>query len=129
MTTIVGNAGKVKVGSVYVAEVSEFSLEISAQMVEDSELTDAWNSFKSGGKSWKGSATVMFDPTDTSGQEAMSEGASITLGLYPAGSGSGATYYSGTALIESRGLDVKRNGIITRQISFQGSGALTQSTV
>ena len=129
MTTIVGNSGKVKIGSVYSAEVMEFSLEISAQMVEDSELTDAWNTFKAGSKGWKGSVTVAFDPTDSSGQEAMSEGATITLGLYPAGSGAGAAYYSGSAVIESRGLDVKRNGVITRQISFQGSGALAQSTV
>lgn len=129
MTTIVGNAGKVKVGSVFSAEVVEFSIEASAQMVEDSELTDAWDTFKAGSKRWKGSATVHYDPTDTNGQEALSEGATITLGLYPAGSGSGSTYYSGTALVESRSVEVKRNGIIERQISFQGSGTLSQATV
>lgn len=129
MTTIVGNSGKVKVGSVYVAEVTEFSVEMAAAMVEDSELTDGTDTFKAGSKNWKGTATVQFDPTDTNGQEAMIEGATITLGLYPAGSGAGSTYFSGSAVIESRSLDVKRNSTIQRQISFQGSGAYTQSTV
>ena len=128
MTTVVGNSGVVKVGAAIIKEVVEFSIDESAQMVEDSELTDAWDTFKAGSRRWKGSLTVHLDPTDTAGQELLVPGQTVSLLLYPFGSGVGNTYYTGSAVIESRGVDVKRNGVVERQISFQGSGAFTQGT-
>jgi hypothetical protein len=129
VTTHIGNQGKVKVGSSFVAEVKEFSLSVEATVADDTVLGDTWETHLVGTKKWSGSITCQWDETDANGQETLSVGASVTLGLYPEGSDSGATYLSGTATVTQVAYNVSLNGVVTRAISIQGNGALAESTV
>ncbi len=128
MANHTGVDGVVKVGSNAVAEVRNWSVNETADTIEDTTMNDTSRTYQVGLKSWNGSMTCFWDETDTSGQVALTIGASVTLNLYPEGATTGDTYYTGTALITSIGVSVPTNGMIERTIGFQGTGALTIGT-
>jgi hypothetical protein len=128
MATHTGVEGVVKVGSVTVAEVTGFEFTESAQTIDDSTLADAADTFLAGSTSWNGSLSCWWDETDTTGQGALTIGASVTLNLYPEGATAADKYYSGTAIITGITRRVARNAIITQDFTYQGSGALALST-
>lgn len=129
MATHHGNAGSVAVGANSVAEIDEWSVEETTDTADDSAMGDAWHTHLTGQKSWRGSLTCHWDETDTNGQQALSNGASVTLNLYPEGSGSTATYKTGTATVTRVGLTVQKDGVVQRSFEFMGNGALTEATV
>jgi len=131
MATHWGVEGVVKVGSVTIAEVTQFEVTSSVAPVVDTSLGDTWETHiaSSGIKSWSGSLTCHWDETDTTGQGALTIGASVTLNLYPEGSTTGDIYYSGTASITELGVSVTEGDTIKRTFSFKGNGALVESTV
>jgi hypothetical protein len=129
MATHHGNGGVVRVGANSVAEVQQWSLTERVDIAEDHSMGDAWKTHLTGVKSWDGSVQCWFDETDTNGQQALTVGASVTLNLYPEGTGSGATYKTGTITITEITLDDAKDGIVTRAFNFVGNGALTETTV
>ena len=56
-------------------------------------------------------------------------GTSITLEVYPEGADSGDTYYSGSAIVTGRTINSSFDGMVEMELSFQGSGGLTETTV
>lgn len=129
MATHIGNEGKVKIGSNVVAEVRSFQITESVAIADDSAIGDDWGTHLVGGKSWRGSLECRWDETDTTGQGALTIGASVTLNLYPEGDGSGDTYFSGTATVTQITRQSSRDNVITAAFEFQGNGALSSSTV
>ena len=99
MATHTGSAGIVKVGTNAVAEVRSFTLDTSAEILEDTALTDTSRTYAVGKKGATVSVECWWDETDTNGQIAIAEGNQVTLNLYPEGSDSGDYYFSGTYLI------------------------------
>ena len=97
MATHKGSEGIVKVGSNTVAEVTSFSFDETADTIETTALSNSAHSYVSDLVGFSGSIDCFWDETDTSGQGALTAGASVTLNLYPEGATSGDTYYSGTA--------------------------------
>lgn len=128
MANHTGVDGVVKVGTAAVAEVRNWSVNETADTIEDSTMNDTSKTFQAGMKSWSGSLTAFWDETDTTGQVALTVGSSATLNLYPEGSTTGDIYYSGSAIINSIGVSVPTNGMVERTIGFQGNGALTIGT-
>lgn len=128
MATHHGKDGIVRIGSNAVAEVREFSLSIEADTADDTAMGDTWKSHLVGMKSWSGSVTCMWDETNTTGQEAMTEGASVALKLYLEGVATGATFYEGTATVTSVNFSQSLDGIVTRSFNYLGNGAVTKST-
>jgi len=128
MANHTGFEGTIKVGTNTVAEIRNFSINETADTIEDTTINDAAKTFQTGLKTWSGSATLFWDETDTNGQEALTIGSSATLNLYPEGASTGDIYYTGTAIVNSIGIAVPTNGMVERTIGFQGSGALTKGT-
>ena len=58
----------------------------------------------------------------------MTVGASVSLVLYPSGSGSGDSKMSGTATVTRVGVSSPLEGVVQRTFDFQGNGALTHGT-
>ena len=129
MATHHGNDGRIHVGANAVAEVSEFSVDEAIDIVEDTAQGDTAKTHLTGLTEWSGSASCWWDETDTNGQEAMGIGDSVTLNLYPEGSGAGARYMTGTATISAVRVGVPKDNVVTREIDFVGNGALTHGTV
>jgi len=124
-----GSEGVVKILTNTVAEVRDWSLEETAETIDSTQLSDSAKTFEVGTTSWSGSVNAFWDETDTSGQGAMTAGASVTLNLYPEGATSGDTYGSGDAIISSISKSGGIDGLVEASFSFQGTGELTWATV
>lgn len=129
MATHAGSEGTVKVGSDAIAEIRSFSIEETADTIEDTSMGDAARTYKPSLTSFSGSIDVFWDETDTSGQGALTIGAEVTLNLYPEGDTAGDTYLSGAAIVTGRSVSSSFDGLVEMSISVQGNGALTQTTV
>ena len=128
MATHTGSEGTIKIGGDVVGELRSFSLESTAETIEDTSMGDANRSYKVGLKTFTGTASVFFDETDTA-QNALDAGAEITLNVYPEGASSGDTYYTGSAIVTGRTINSSFDGMVEMELSFQGNGALSESTI
>jgi hypothetical protein len=129
MATHAGSEGTVKVGSDAIAEIRSFSLEETADTLEDTTMGDTARTYKSSLTTFTGSVDVFWDETDTAGQGALTIGASVTLNVYPEGDTAGDTYYTGSAIVTGITRSSSFDGLVEASITVQGSGALTASTV
>jgi predicted secreted protein len=129
MATHAGSEGTVKSGANDIAEIRSFSLEESADTIEDTTMGDTSRTYLTGLKTFSGSVDVFWDETDTNGQVSFAVGSSVTLAVYPEGDTSGDTYYSGTAIVTGRTITSSFDGMVEASFTLQGTGALTAATV
>jgi hypothetical protein len=124
-----GNEGIVKIGANSVAEVQTWSYEEKdVAIVEKTSMGDTEASFlPSGCKSGSGSIECLLDEADTNGQQALTAGASVAVGLYPEGDLSGDAQYSGTVVVDTVSISGPKDGLNTA--SFKFMGVLTRSTI
>ncbi len=123
-----GSEGIVKIGANVVAEVKNWSLSESADTLEDTTMGDTAKTFQSSLTSATGSIDVLWDETDTNGQEAMTIGASVSLVLYPEGDTTGDVTLTMTALITERGMSAAHDGLIEQTFSFTVTGTVARAT-
>jgi len=129
MANHTGVSGVVKVGTNVVAELRSFTIDTTAELIEDTTLTDTSRTYQFGKKGATVSAECWWDETDTNGQIAIIEGSQVTLNLYPEGADSGDYYFSGTWLIGSNSVSIPTDGIIEASFNATLTGALTRGTV
>ena len=128
MATHHGKEGVVTAGGTAVGELTGFTLETTGDVVEDTALTDATKSFITGRTSFSGTLEMHFDETDAQ-QEALLAGASIAFILLPEGNTSGDASYTGTGIVTGMSINNAMDAIISRTVTFQGTGTLTIGTV
>lgn len=128
MANHTGSEGVIKVGANAVAEVRSYTLNETADTIEDTTMGDTSRTYISSLKSFNGSLDVYWDESDTTGQGALTVGSSITLNVYPEGSTTGDTYYSGTAIVTGLTITASFDGMVEASINVQGTGALSKST-
>ena len=128
MATHKGSEGIVKVGTDQVSEVRSYSIEETADTLEDTSMGDSARTYKSSLTSFSGSLDVFWDETDTAGQGALTIGSEVTLNLYPEGDAVGDIYYTGTAIVTGVTRSGSFDGLVEASVSVQGTGALTQTT-
>ena len=129
MATHTGSEGTVKVGANAIAEIRSYSLEETADTLEDTSMGDSARTYKSSLKTFTGTVDVFWDETDTTGQGALTNGAEVTLAVYPEGDASGDTYYTGSAIVTGVSRTASFDGMVEASISVQGTGDLTATTV
>lgn len=129
MATHKGSEGVIKVGANSVAEIRSYSIDETADTLEDTSMGDSARTYKPSLTSFTGSMDVFWDETDTNGQGALSIGSEVTLNVYPEGDTSGDTYYTGTAIVTGVTRSASFDGLVEASISVQGSGSLSESTV
>jgi predicted secreted protein len=128
MATHKGSEGTVKIGSNAIAEIRTWSINQTADTIEDTTMGDSARTYQSSLNTWDGSVDVFWDETDTTGQGACTIGTSITLNVYPEGAASGDTYFSGTAIVTGITRTASFDGMIESSLTFKGTGALSIST-
>ena len=128
MATHHGKEGVVKAGGSGIGELTGFTLETTADVVEDTALTDATKSFLAGRTSFSGSLDMNYDETD-SPQQTLTVGSYIDFVLLPEGNSSGDESFTGSGIITSMSVTNGMDAVITRTVNFQGSGTLTRGTV
>ena len=129
MATFSGSDGVILVGTDQIAEVRSYSIDETMDTLEDTAMGDTSRTYKTSLKSFSGSADVFFDDTDTAGQGALTVGSEVTLNVQFEGNTTGDHKMSGTVLITGRTISASFDGMVEASISFQGTGALTESTV
>lgn len=129
MATHAGSEGIVKVGANTVAEVRSYSIEESADTLEQTTMGQSARQYRPSLTTWSGSVDVYWDETDTTGQGALTVGSEITLNVYPEGDASGDTYYTGSCIVTGVSKSGAFDGMVEASISVQGDGALTTTTV
>jgi hypothetical protein len=124
-----GSEGFVNVGANTIAETRNYSYNDSANLIDDTVMGEDWATHQTGIKSWAGSVACFWDETDTNGQGALVNGASVTLNLYPEGDSSGDTYRTGTVTISNVSVRAAHDGMVEASFDFTGNGAPTDGTV
>ena len=122
-----GKEGEVVVGGSAVGELVSFTLETTGDVVESTKMADAAKTFIAGRTSFSGSLEMHFDEADCV-QTQLTAGASITFKLLPEGSQTGDRKFEGTSVITGMSVSQPLDGIVTRSVTFQGTGALTIGT-
>ena len=128
MATHHGKEGVVTAGGSGVGELTGFTLETTGDVVEDTALTDATKSFVAGRTSFSGTLEMHFDETDTP-QTSLTAGSSIAFILLPEGNSSGDRSFTGTGIVTGMSVNNSMDAIISRSVTFQGTGTLTRGTV
>jgi hypothetical protein len=128
MATHHGKEGVVTAGGTGVGELTGFTLETTADVVEDTALTDATKSFITGRTSFSGTLEMSYDETD-SPQQTLTVGSSIAFVVLPEGNTSVDEKFSGTGIITGMSVTNGMDAVVTRSVTFQGTGALTRATV
>ena len=129
MANHTGSSGVVKIGTNTIAEVRSFTINTTAELLEDTTLTDTSKTYQVGKKGATVSVECFWDETDTNGQIALAEGQSVALDLFPEGTDSSDYYYSGTWLVTGTSISIPTDGIIEATFDATLTGALSRSTV
>ena len=129
MATHKGSEGTVKSGANAIAEIRSYTITETADVLEDTTMGDSSRTYLASLKTFTGSIDCFWDETDTNGQLTLDPGSSVTINIYPEGSTSGDTYYTGTVLITEKTVTASFDGMVEASFSFQGTGALSETTV
>ena len=128
MATHHGKEGVVTAGGTAVGELTSFTIETTGDVVEDTQLSDSTKSFLAGRTSFSGTLEMNYDETDAQ-QETLTAGSSISFVLLPEGNTSGDQSFSGTGIVTGMSINNAMDAVVSRSVTFQGTGALTKSTV
>ena len=128
MATHHGKEGVVTAGGTAIGELTGFTIETTGDVVEDTQLSDSEKSFLAGRTSFSGTLEMHYDETDAQ-QETLTAGSSISFVLLPEGNSSGDQSFTGTGIVTGMSVNNAMDAIVSRTVTFQGTGALTKSTV
>jgi hypothetical protein len=128
MATFKGKDGVVKVGSNAIGEIRNFSVEETADTIEDTAMGDTARTYVDSLTQFTASIDALFDDTDTA-QTALTIGSTATFSFLPEGDSSGKYSLSGSGIVTSISRSQSYDGLVEISFSLQGSGALTIGTV
>jgi len=128
MATHHGKEGVVTAGGNPVGELTSFTIETTGDVVEDTQLSDSTKSFLAGRTSFSGTLEMNYDEADAQ-QETLTAGSSISFVLLPEGNTSGDQSFTGTGIVTGMSINNAMDAVVSRSVTFQGTGALTKSTV
>jgi len=132
MATTTGSSGIVKLavaqGTVaVVGEVRSYTIETSADTIEDSIMGDTARTYKAGLEASTVSLECYWDDTDAQ-QLVLDSRASIDFEIYPTGTGTGEKYYTGNGIVTSKSITAAFDGMVEGTFAIQVNGAVTEAT-
>jgi len=128
MAIVHGKEGVIKAGGSVISDVTAFGLETTGDVVETTALGESVKSFTSGTTSFSGNIDVNFNRGDTV-QNTLLAGSQIAFILYPEGASSGDRTYTGSGIVTGMSVSNSLDSMVTKSVTFQGTGALTIGTV
>ena len=123
-----GLSGVLKISTNTVLQVQNIKVGTKTELASKAVMGDTWDSFLQGLNTGSLTADCLFDPADTTGQEAMTLGASATLSVYPQGTATGKKYLTVPIMIESIDVDMPMNGPVKRGFGARVNGAVAWAT-
>lgn len=134
-TTYEGSAGQVKIGEsgseTAVASVRSWNLDITREVVEDTAMGDGNRTYKKGLQDYSGSMDIVYDS---------SEAAAVKTGLTPdtdnainielySDASDDSSKFAGSIIVTSYSVTASYDGLTEASVSFQGTGALTTTSI
>ena len=131
MATVTGQTGVVKlqlagVNEAVVGEVTSFTLETSADTIEDSSMGNTSRTYKAGLDSSTVSLECYWDQTDAQ-QLVLDSRATVDFEISPSGTASGSKKYSGTGIVTSKSINASFDGMVEASFNIQVSGVVTEA--
>lgn len=134
-SALVGNAGVISVDGVNVAEVRNYSIELTTDTIETTTMggANSGRTYVKGLSTFSGTADVYWDDShfdavagnDLDGLVNGAVGAgSVALIVYPEGTGAN---WNGNIIITGYSITGSMDGLIEASVSFQGDGQLSYS--
>ena len=124
MAVLKGNLGALKLSTNTVAEMGNWSLEVSQEFIDTTAFGDTMREQTPSFASWSGTATGKADITDTNGQVALQTawlgGTTVTPRFYI----DATHYYSGLAYVNAS-VSAAVDGIVEISLTFTSAGALS----
>jgi len=129
MAIFPGYGGKVIVAAATIADLDNWTLDISRKTIDVAAFNDSdpsWDAKYPMSGAWSGKAKGRWNMGDTAGQKVLQDSligtvATVTMKFYI----DTAKYYTGTAYVTGISVDQPRDGIVTADFTFEGTGALT----
>ena len=126
---VAGKLGKVVLETNKVVGLKNWSLELSIDSLETTELGSDWKSYISGLKEWSASSEGDYAVhADATGQQALQDaylaGTDVTVKLYV----DATHYYTGKAIVTSMSVEDPVDDVVSISIEFTGNGELTYET-
>jgi hypothetical protein len=128
MATHHGKEGVVTAGGTAIGELTGFTIETTGDVVEDTQLSDSTKSFLAGRTSFSGTLEMNYDEADAQ-QETLTAGSEISFVLLPEGNTTGDQSFTGTGIVTGMSINNAMDAVVSRSVTFQGTGSLTKGTV
>lgn len=114
-----GRLGAVYISTNQVSEVISFSYEETAEEIEVKAMQDTAKRYEAGLNDSSGEFACNYDEDDSTGQESISIGDTVTLSLRPE-DGAPNQEYAGSVKITNISLSQDVDGVAARSYSFRG---------
>jgi len=126
MARITGKDGKVKLGGVEVARITNWSIDTKIDIVDATAMQDAWHQKLSTFKSWTGSVEGVWENDGSNKQfwDTFLTAATATLELYPVGTAT--EKWSGSAFCDFS-IKVAKDAVVMFTARVEGTDALTRT--
>jgi len=136
MATYEGSAGQVKIKSgsdtlTAVASVRSWNLDVTRETVEDTVMGDGNRTYKKGLQDYSGSMDIVFDSSEnTIVSTALTPDTDDTVSIeFYSDANDDTTKFAGTVIVTSYSITATYDGLTEASVSFQGTGALTTSSI
>lgn len=116
-----GKDGVVKVGTNVIGSVIAWKFTGKIDLVEKAVMGDSGKSYLTGLTDATGTLDCLLDPSDSTGQEALTIGAAVTLHLFPQGTG-GTVGWTITAIIEQLDGQASMTEASKRSFTWRNNG-------
>lgn len=127
MAQFAGKNGILKSGTTQIGEIRSFTIDESSDVAESTSMGDSARSYIQTLTQFSGTIDAYLDFAD-SGQDTLTIGSSVTANFFPDGDTTGDVKLSGTIIVTGVSKTQSFDGIAEVSFSFQGTGALTEST-
>jgi len=132
-----GVEGVIKIGSDTLGQCSGWSVDVTQDTVEVSNIGSTVKTFESTMVGWTASVEIFWDAGTDAAQSSLITGggipagaqAAVTVDFYYEGTTAADKYLTGDAVVTGISPAEEANGVMTASISLQGTGALTESVV
>lgn len=127
--TIIGNDGDVTIGANIVANILTWELSENTNVADSTVLGDAAATHNIGTQNWSVTVSGYADKTDTTGQGALVNGASVEVHLRDEGAGAGNIDRNGTATVTGLTTGISNDATVPVSFTLTGNGVLAIDTL
>lgn len=129
MTTFTGKDGAVTFASGVIAEITEFTVNVTQNQIDANSMSNPdWDKSVGQRKAWTAEISLLIDPADTAGQGTLQVGDEGAWVFFEAGDTTGKRSRNGNGRIEAMSDAVAHDAMVSQTVTIRGNGALTEPT-